>query len=315
MPDFSTENSLWKRGVSRVAGVDEAGRGPLAGPVVAAAVVLPKGFIPPESLNDSKQMSQSQREASFEVIKAQAISYRVALATPSEVDRLNILAATLVAMKKAVAGLKPQAEYALVDGNKMPALSIPAETIVGGDGKSISIAAASVLAKVTRDRMMIEYAKAFPHWGFEQHKGYGTKAHYEAIQTQGLSPIHRVSFRFGKITRPHALGKTGELLAQRHLEKKGYRFEARNFRCEYGEIDLIALDGLFLVFIEVKTRASASGLHPSLSVGATKQSRTRRAGEHYWNSREGRPLQPRFDVVSIITEDKEHQIEHLENAF
>ena len=177
----------------RVCGVDEAGRGPLAGPVCAAAVILPTGLDIP-GLNDSKQLSEKKREALFDVICAQAVSFGIAFATVEEIEARNILGATYLAMNRAIAQLDPQPDLALIDGNRSAGIEYPSRCIVDGDAKCASIAAASILAKVTRDRYMLEMDAKYPQYGFARHKGYGTKAHYAAIRTYGPSEIHRPSF-------------------------------------------------------------------------------------------------------------------------
>ena len=187
------ENDARQKGYKNICGVDEAGRGPLAGPVCAAAVILPEGCII-EGVNDSKKLTEKKREALFDVIIETAISCSVAFGTVEEIERDNILAATMNTMRRAVEGLSVKADYAMIDGNRLPKLDIPAQTIVGGDAKSMSIAAASILAKVTRDRLMLEYAEKYPQYGFEKHKGYGTKLHIERILEYGESPIPRPSF-------------------------------------------------------------------------------------------------------------------------
>lgn len=181
------------RGYLRVCGIDEAGRGPLAGPVCAVAVILPDG-LEIEGLNDSKKLTEKKREALFDVITARAEAYGIGWASEQEIDQVNILQATFLAMTRAVEALSLPADFALVDGNRMPPLSIPGETIVKGDGKAACIAAASVLAKVSRDRALRKLDQRHPEYGFAQHKGYGTKAHYAAIKQYGLLPEHRRSF-------------------------------------------------------------------------------------------------------------------------
>lgn len=176
-----------------ICGVDEAGRGPLAGPVCAAAVILPEGLEIP-GLNDSKKLSEKKREELFPVICEKALSYSIAFATVEEIEDLNILGATMLAMNRAISGLDIKPSLALIDGNRTKGIEFPAESVVGGDGKCANIAAASVLAKVTRDRYMLELAEQYPDYGFEQHKGYGTKLHYEKIREFGPSPVHRPSF-------------------------------------------------------------------------------------------------------------------------
>ena len=176
-----------------LAGVDEAGRGPLAGPVFAAAVILSDDVII-EGINDSKKLSEKKREILYDEICEKAISYCVASVDEKEIDDINILQATFKAMRNAVSGLSVKPDYVLIDGNKSPSTSFAEETVVKGDSKSMSIAAASILAKVSRDRYITEIADKYPGYGFEKHKGYGTKAHYEAIEKLGICPIHRKTF-------------------------------------------------------------------------------------------------------------------------
>ena len=190
---WTLENEIYAGGVKRLCGVDEAGRGPLAGPVCAAAVILPQNC-EIEGLNDSKKLTEKKREALFDVICAAAVSYGIAFATVEEIEEYNILSATFMAMNRAIAMLNPVPELALIDGNRNTGIQIPSRCVIGGDGKCADIAAASVLAKVTRDRYMLQMAELYPQYGFEKHKGYGTKAHYEAIRAYGPSPIHRPSF-------------------------------------------------------------------------------------------------------------------------
>ena len=187
------ENECRKKGYKYIAGVDEAGRGPLAGPVYAAAVILPEGtFI--EGINDSKKLSEKKREELFDVICEKASAYCIAEVSHTRIDEINILNATFEAMNKAVNGLNIRPEYVLIDGNRIKGMEIPHETVVKGDAKSISIAAASILAKVSRDRVMYEMAEQYPLYGFDKHKGYGTKAHCDAILKYGACEIHRRSF-------------------------------------------------------------------------------------------------------------------------
>ena len=194
MPTFDIENEKRAQGYKFICGVDEAGRGPLAGPVCAAAVILPQDCII-EGLNDSKKLSEKKREALFDIIIEKADAYSIAYGSLEEIEEYNILEATYIAMNRAIEGLNINADFALIDGNRVPrGITIPCETVVKGDSKSFSIAAASILAKVTRDRLMLEYDKKYPQYLFAQHKGYGTKAHYEAIKQHGVCEIHRLSF-------------------------------------------------------------------------------------------------------------------------
>ena len=187
------ENTLHEKGYELVCGVDEAGRGPLAGPVCAAAVILPPNTII-EGVNDSKKLSEKKREQLFDVVIEKSLAYCISFGSVEEIEEKNILATTMNTMKKAVEGLSVKAQYAIIDGNKLPPLEIPCEYVIKGDAKSMSIAAASILAKVSRDRLMLEYAKEYPQYCFEKHKGYGTKLHTEMILKYGPSKIHRMSF-------------------------------------------------------------------------------------------------------------------------
>ena len=191
--NLEIERTLWLQGIERIAGVDEAGRGPLAGPVVAAAVIFPKEFIV-DSVDDSKKCTAKQREELFKLIIEQAISVGVGIVDHEVIDRINILQATILAMQKSIENMNIQPEYTLIDGNSFKHETLKFQNIIGGDAKSFTIAAASIVAKVTRDRLMHELDIRFPQYGFARHKGYGTRQHIEAIRTYGLCEIHRRSF-------------------------------------------------------------------------------------------------------------------------
>ena len=191
---FLFDKTFYDKGFASIAGVDEAGRGPLAGPVTAAAVILPKDANIPY-LNDSKQLTPKKREELFEIIKKEALAYSVFSADSDTIDKVNILQATFIAMSESVKSLNAIPDLCLIDGNhKIPGLTLKQEAIIDGDAKSAAVAAASILAKVTRDRIMLDCAQNFPQYGFEKHKGYGTKAHLEALKKFGPCPIHRRSF-------------------------------------------------------------------------------------------------------------------------
>lgn len=190
---WELEGQLYDSGLTCLCGVDEAGRGPLAGPVCAAACILPRG-LELEGLNDSKKLTEKRREKLFEQITAQAVSYGIAFAEVEEIEELNILGATYLAMNRAIAKLSVEPELALIDGNRNAGIAVPSRAVVHGDGLCADIAAASILAKVTRDRYMVELAAQYPQYGFDRHKGYGTQAHYAAIREFGPSPVHRPSF-------------------------------------------------------------------------------------------------------------------------
>lgn len=187
------ENEIYEEGFRLLCGVDEAGRGPLAGPVCAAAVILPRGLAIAD-LNDSKKLTEKKRDALYHVICEKALSFGIAFASVEEIEGFNILNATFLAMNRALAQLDPRPELALIDGNRNTGIQTPSRCVVKGDARCADIAAASILAKVTRDRYMLEMAEQYPEYHFEQHKGYGTRLHYEALRKYGPSPIHRMSF-------------------------------------------------------------------------------------------------------------------------
>ena len=193
MPDYSIEQELHGEGFAYVCGVDEAGRGPLCGPVFAAACILPDGLYI-EGLNDSKKLTEKKREKLFDIIKNEAVAYSIASADVEEINEMNILEADLLAMRRAIDGLGIKADFAIIDGNIARDFPIPARAVVKGDSKSMSIAAASVLAKVARDRLCLELDREFPQYGIAKHKGYGTKEHMDALRKYGPSPIHRKKF-------------------------------------------------------------------------------------------------------------------------
>ena len=190
---WELENEIYAEGFSLICGVDEAGRAPLAGPVYAAAVILPRDAVI-EGLNDSKKLTEKKREALFDVITERALTYGIASASVEEIEKLNILNATFLAMNRAIDKLDPIPELALIDGNRSTGIAMPSRCVVKGDSRCADIAAASILAKVSRDRYMLTLAEKYPQYHFEQHKGYGTKLHYEALREYGSSPEHRPSF-------------------------------------------------------------------------------------------------------------------------
>lgn len=194
MPDYEYEKAAVSSGFNTICGVDEAGRGPLAGPVCAAAVILPEDTVI-EGLDDSKKLSEKKRERLYDEIIERAVAYCVAYGTLEEIESVNILEATFIAMNRAIDGLEVKPDFAIIDGNRVPkGIKIPCATLVKGDSKSMSVAAASILAKVTRDRLMLTYDEKYPQYNFKKHKGYGTKEHTELLKQYGPSPIHRLSF-------------------------------------------------------------------------------------------------------------------------
>jgi ribonuclease HII len=196
------ERDVRSRGYRHIAGIDEAGRGPLAGPVIAAAVILPPDYEDPE-INDSKKLSPGQRERLYDVIQRDAVAIGIGLVEASEIDAVNILQATLIAMKEATLTLSSRPDYLLIDGRNRISVTMPQETIIHGDGLSISIASASIVAKVSRDRIMEMYHRQFPQYNFFRNKGYGTREHREAIVRYGRCKIHRNSFRVAEIDDPY----------------------------------------------------------------------------------------------------------------
>jgi len=312
------------RGFAAFCGTDEAGRGPLAGPVYAAAVCLDGARI--EGLNDSKKLSPKRREELYEEICARA-KYAVAFAGVDEIERLNILGASQLAMNRAVSELisKVRSEAVLVDGNVARGFPIPAICVVGGDSKCASIAAASILAKVSRDRAMEKLELVYPGYGFAQHKGYPTKQHYEAIRKLGPTPIHRMSFlrklfaeeKHTQNDDARFRGALGEDLALESLEHAGYTLVERNFRSYSGEIDLIVRNDAYIVFVEVKLRKDRRFADAAEYVDRRKTERIRKTAE-FWLMKNPCPLQPRFDVVEVYQNSaagSETEINHIIGAF
>lgn len=315
------EKGAMEKGYTAVCGVDEAGRGPLAGPVYAAAVILPPGLEIP-GVNDSKKLTEKKREALFPEIKEKALAYSIASASEKEIDEINILNATYLAMSRAVEGLSVKADYALIDGNRMPRLPIPGETIVKGDGLSMSIACASILAKVSRDHVMMELDQKYPQYQFAKHKGYGTKLHTDLIRQYGPCEIHRRSF-LKKILRTDApqptqaqsIGKRGEQAAAAYLEKKGFHVLEQNYHSPYGEVDIIAEDGQYIIFVEVKTRKPGTMVEGVEAVDDAKQKKLVKTAQLYLQEYPS-DFQPRFDVIQVTpTGENRCRIEQFPGAF
>ena len=303
-------------------GVDEAGRGPLAGDVYAAAVILkPDAVI--EGLNDSKKLTEKKREALFDVICEQSVAYCIATASVEEIDTYNILNATFLAMKRAVEGLSVSPSYVLVDGNRMPPLLVPAECVVKGDATSASIAAASILAKVARDRYMKQLAADYPQYQFEKHKGYGTALHYECLDTFGVSPVHRKSFLKkytpGEKSPAAQRGEADEQAVGECLKKKGYTILETNFHAApYGEIDIVAQNCNVTAFVEVKSRKWSTKITPEASITPSKQKKIIKAAAVYVQSHPDCTFL-RFDAASVYFSAGElktpSKIVYLEQAF
>lgn len=279
-----------------IAGLDEAGRGPLAGPLVAAAVILPPDFQHPH-LNDSKKLTDRRRRELFPVIKKAALAYSTGVVTSSEIDANRMSWAVRTSFRRAMEPVSKRADVFLIDGNSVSGLEYPCLFIVKGDSKSLSIAAASVVAKVTRDDMMVEADGKYPGYGFRDHKGYGTAEHLNSLKSRGPTAIHRMSFEplksmysTGQLTlfplEPRNPGKAAELRAAEHYERMGYRVAARNWRCPAGEIDLIIEKEGSVVFVEVKSAFTGMESRALKRVNHRKISRISQAGA-VWISENG----------------------------
>lgn len=288
-------------------GVDEAGRGPLAGPVCAAAVILdPEN--PISGLNDSKKLSEKKREELFPEIREKALAYGIAFSSHITIDRKNILAATLEAMSEAVQSLSITPTLVLIDGDRPPKVeeSVQVKTIIRGDRLSASIAAASILAKVTRDRFMLQMDKEYPGYFFAQHKGYGTELHYDALRKLGASPIHRKTFlKNFDPTKPSRkeIGEWGEEYVEKILKEQGFTILARNYKVLKGELDIVAQKKGLLIVGEVKCYRKGTSYQPRSAVTLSKQKKIRWATEAFL---EEYPIEAtiRFDVFEIIVNDE-----------
>lgn len=312
VPTWRFEEAARQRGFSAIGGVDEAGRGPIAGPVVAACVVLPFGADLP-SVRDSKQLSPSQREAAALSIRACAEAVGIAAVSVERIDQVNILRAAQEAMREAAQKCCPRLEFALVDGLPVPAFPVPHQALVKGDAQSVSVAAASILAKVCRDEMMRELDSLYPGYGFGDHKGYPTPAHLERLAELGPCPAHRRSFAPVRdaVSRgipqldlgrqvAHDAGTMGELIARGYLEGLGMRILDARYRCREGELDLVGIDGSEVVFVEVKTKTQGVRVGGCESVHSRKRQRLAAAAEAYLQEHNLQDGQCRFDVVEII---------------
>ncbi len=300
------------QGVDLLCGVDEAGRGPLAGDVYAAAVILPLDC-EIDGINDSKKLTAKKRELLYTEIMAKAISVGVGIATVKEIDELNILQATFLAMQRAVSNMAIKPKLILVDGNRNPNLAIHSRLVVKGDAISANIAAASIIAKVARDNYMQQLDKQYPQYQFCKHKGYGTPLHYEKILQYGVSDIHRKSFLKNLDEKSVNVGKLGEDTAIKFLASNGYLILQRNFSCSYGEIDILAKKDNILSIVEVKTRNKKGTA--ALAVTISKQKKIIKTYQYYEKENMTK-LQPRFDVIEVyINKNSVENINFIENAF
>ena len=316
------EQKYWSKGVTYIAGIDEAGRGPLAGPVVAAAVILPQNIELPE-VKDSKKLSEKKREKLYKEIMDQALSVGVGISHENEIDNINILQATYRAMQKAIGQLKIKPDLLLVDGKRADIKHFTQENIIKGDNLSLSIAAASIIAKVTRDRLMREYDRVFPGDGLAQHKGYGSKQHMDAILSQKATPIHRKSFRPIKDNLPsfkycrenRLLEKLGEQLIACQLIRTGYQILEMNYNIpQIGEVDIISQYKDQLIFTEVKTQTTGHGWNePRTQIDECKSERIMNAARHYMDENE-LDIEIRFDVAEVLLGNGKPKISVIEDG-
>ena len=339
---WAYERDARAAGYATVCGCDEAGAGPLAGPVYAAAVILPHGADIP-GLDDSKKLSEKRRETLYGVITAVAVAWSVARVEAAEIDATDILSARMKAMQMAIDALPVRPDIALIDGNRdkgqSAEITTPHRLIVGGDAQSASIAAASVLAKVSRDRYVVaELDMRYPQYGFAKHKGYGTKAHYAALDKYGPCPEHRKSYLkkwaararggtgetrtsgtrddTGETSTPKARGDIGENIVARYLSERGFEILSRQWRCQYGELDLVARAPSGLIcFVEVKLRKRGARVSGREAVDARKRERLRKTAS-CWLSEYDADAPARFDVAEIRADpDGLFKLDYLPDAF
>lgn len=332
-PTFDEEAALHRLGYRVVAGVDEAGRGPLAGPVVAGAVVIPPDFRAPwlGRLRDSKQLSARRRAALYASIRDSSVGWAAGVVSNDDVDRLGIASATREAMLRALGGLPSRPDFVLVDGLPVDLGGLPAKALVGGDCRCLSIAASSIVAKVTRDALMLEEHARYPDYGFDSNKGYPTPAHLDLLRRLGPCPIHRRSFapvresmatdathgvRGTSDSGRIRLGALGERAARGYLERAGLTVLDTNFRCPHGEIDIVARNAEEVVFVEVRTRRGRDFGSPEESITAAKARRLIATAQTYLQSRDDLPPDWRIDLVAVDVDSRGRiaRIERTENA-
>ena len=327
-PTWLEENLLIRKGYSLIAGVDEVGRGPLAGPVAAAAVILDPNADHDwyEDLDDSKVVPPRKRQRLAKLIQAHASAVNVAFVESQEIDAFGIVPATKTSMARAIAGLKVKPDHVLVDAVPLPEISIPFRAVIKGDALCRSIAAASIVAKVARDRRMRQEHRIHPAYGFSRHKGYASPEHLKKLGELGPCSIHRRSFApIRDLLQPPAdvsastrsRGRAAEAAAAVFLESQGYRVLERGFTCRWGEIDLIAQDGETIAFVEVKSRRNSSMGTPFESITPKKQRSLILSAQEFIQRRSLENAAWRIDVVSArlkASNDGAYSFEHLENA-
>ena len=325
-PILRANGSRSELNLKAIAGIDEAGRGPLAGPVVASAVVLNPLDIP-EGLRDSKKLSEKRRNILAVEIRSKALAIGIGIVHEQDIDRNNILQATFEAMRQAISNLNCEFTQVQVDGNhKIPGLQYAQECIIGGDDLVPEISAASIIAKTTRDAMMISYDKLFPDYGFESHKGYGSKTHMETLRERGRTPIHRRSFRpvnscpnknYQYFNQESSYGRMGEIIAGMFLIRNGYNLLEHSYHAgRDGEIDLIASKSDEVIFVEVKSFAGESDDTIALErVTPAKQKQIARVAEQYLVKHEIEEPECRFDIIIVNFSDPKPQVNHYTEAF
>lgn len=319
------QRAAYDAGYSAVAGIDEAGRGPLAGPVVAACVVLDPTELP-EVLDDSKKLTAAARERACQLLLSSRAAIGIGFASPTEIDTLNIRRATHLAMERALLACPAPVDFALVDGLPVPTLRVPHRAIVRGDAQCAAIAAASVVAKVTRDEIMASLDGRFPEYGFAAHKGYPTPAHLAALRQFGPSPVHRRSYQpvqlaaspvplFPVPEQPAADGAEGEAIARLYLERQGHTILATHYRSHGGEVDIISLANSTLVFTEVKTSRHASSESPAARLSAAQRQRIAGAAAQFLATTAIDCSDCRFDVIEVILGRSAPSVRHHVAAF
>ena len=325
VPDTEFEGQFHRQGYSRVAGLDEVGRGCLAGPVVAGAVILPTrpSTDVSEVVRDSKQLTRRQRESAYEVIIESALAYSVGWTSAAEIDRIGIVPSVRLAMRRALLRLQPAADCLLIDALSLRTINLPQKSIIRGDSKSMSIAAASIVAKVQRDGLMAKLAETYPEYGFESHKGYGTRRHTDEIGRRGPCPEHRMSFSpLSKAPTPKVqssrteIGRSAESFTAAALENRGMSIVGRNFHTRFGEVDLVALAGETLVFVEVRARRSSSFVTPAETVMGEKSRRLILASQRFLQDTDVRWTDWRIDVASVELDkwERPSAVEFIESA-
>ena len=323
-PTYDLESSLYAQGYSAVAGVDEAGRGPLAGPVSAGVAVLPRE---PEGdwvdlVNDSKKLSLQQRATAYEAIRREAVSVAVGYSSSQEIDSMGIAPATRLAIKRALESMTVAPDYLLLDAFPLPGVNLPQQALKKGDARCLSIAAASIAAKVERDRLMANLDSQFPRYGFASNKGYGTASHLKALTEHGPCPIHRLTF--GRVRealspapqRSPSIGSQAEAVAAGHLRFLGYNVLDTNYRTRRGEIDIIAEQDGTLVFCEVRARHRSAHVSPEESITPAKSRKLIAAAEEYLQTSERRWDDWRMDLIALELDraGNVRRIRILENA-